>query len=141
MKWIKKWKVKSSSRNGYYVVAIDKDGNYGCSCPVWKFRRKECHHIIKVKQSRSEEIVVTGRPEAISAKVTKPIFKDGKILYPLVPIEPFDTHMEATIVSFMLKHGWSITEIKERRHLPNSWTKRAVLDYIEKYGMKEYKKI
>jgi len=25
--------------------------------------------------------------------------------------------------------------------LPNSWTKKAVLDYIEKYGMKEYKKI
>jgi len=49
--------------------------------------------------------------------------------------------MEATIVLFMLRYGWSMTEIKERRHLPNSWTKKAVLDYIEKYGMKEYKKI
>jgi len=141
MKWIKKWKVKSSSGDGYYVVAVDKDGNYGCSCPVWKFRRKECHHIIKVKQSGSKEIVVADRPEAIPARVTKPIFRDGKILYPLVPIEPFDIHMEATIVSFMLKYGWSMTEIKERRHLPNSWTKKAVLDYIEKNGMKEYKKI
>jgi hypothetical protein len=141
MKWIKKWKVKSSSGNGYYVVAVDKDGNYGCGCPVWKFGRKECHHIIKVKQSGSEEIVVTSRPEAIPARVTKPIFKDGKILYPLVPIEPFDTHMEATIVAFMLKYGWSMTEIKKRRHLPNSWTKKAILDYIEKYGMKEYKEI
>ena len=138
MKQIKKWKVKSSSGNGYYVVAIDEDGNYDCSCPVWKFKRKECHHIIKVKQSGSEKIKIIDRPEAIPAKVTKPIFKDGKILYPLVPIEPFDIHTEATIVSFMLKYGWSITEIKERRHLPNSWTKRAVLDYIEKYGMKEY---
>jgi len=141
MKWIKKWKVQSSSGNGEYTVAIDVNGNYGCSCPVWRFRRQECHHIVKVKQSRAEEIKIMGRPEAIPANVKKPIFKDGKILYPLVPLYPSDTHMEATIVAFMLRHGWSMSEIKERRHLPNSWTKKAVLDYIDKYGMKEYKRV
>ncbi|MBA7535876.1 hypothetical protein ES705_28135 [subsurface metagenome] len=140
MKWIKKWKVQSSSGNGNYIVSIDENGHYGCSCPAWKFRRQECHHIVKVKNSGSKEIKVFHKPEAIPANVTKPIFKDGKILYPLVPIYPSDIHMEATIVSFMLKYGWSMSEIKERRHLPNSWTKIAILDYIDKYGMKEYKK-
>ena len=140
MKWIKKWKVQSSSGNGNYIVSIDENGHYGCSCPAWKFRRQECHHIVKVKRSGSKEIKVFHKLEAIPANVTKPIFKDGKILYPLVPIYPSDIHMEATIVSFMLKYGWSMSEIKERRHLPNSWTKIAILDYIDKYGMKEYKK-
>lgn len=138
MKWIKKWKVQSSSGNGNYIVSIDENGHYGCSCPAWKFRRQECHHIVKVKNSGSKEIKVLEKPEAIPTNVTKPIFKDGKILYPLVPIYPSDIHMEATIVSFMLKYGWSMSEIKERRHLPNSWTKIAILDYIDKYGMKEY---
>ena len=48
-KWIKRFKVQSSSGNGDYIVAIDKEGNYGCSCPVWKFRRQECHHIKQIK--------------------------------------------------------------------------------------------
>lgn len=48
-KWIKKWKVNSSSSDRIYTVAIDKNGNYGCSCPAWKFRRQECKHIKSVK--------------------------------------------------------------------------------------------
>ncbi len=138
MKWIKKWKVQSSSGDGNYIVAIDENSNYGCSCPVWKFRRQECHHIVKIKQSGSKEIKVLDKPEAILANVTKPIFKDGKILYPLVPLYPSDIHMEVTIDVFLIKYGYSFTEVKEKRHLPNSWTKKAVFDYVDKYGMKEY---
>ena len=48
-KWIKSWNVPSSMGSSYYVVSIDRDGNYGCSCPVWKFRREECKHIKQVK--------------------------------------------------------------------------------------------
>jgi len=139
MKWIKKWKVQSSSGNGNYIVSIDVNGNYGCSCPVWKFRRQECHHIVKVKNSGSKEIKVLDKPEAIPANVTKPIFKDGKILYPLVPIG--DTHMEATIDVFLMNYGYSFSEVKDKRNLPNSWTKKAVLNYISRYGMKDYKEV
>jgi hypothetical protein len=51
-KWLKRWQVPSSSDNGVWTVAVDADGNYGCSCPVWRFRRQECHHIKMVKEGR-----------------------------------------------------------------------------------------
>lgn len=46
MTWVKKWTVPSNTETGKeYIVSQDEDGNYGCSCPVWKFQRKECKHI------------------------------------------------------------------------------------------------
>ena len=54
-KWVKRWQVPSSSEAGrYWTVAIDRDGNWGCSCPVWKFRRQECHHIRTVQGREGE---------------------------------------------------------------------------------------
>jgi len=32
-----------------YIVSETTTGDWECSCPVWKFRRKECKHIKKVK--------------------------------------------------------------------------------------------
>jgi len=138
-KWIKRFKVKSSSGNSYYIVAIDKEGNYGCSCPVWKFRRQECHHIKQIKLLGGSEAETVKKPEYMLAKVFEPELEDGKILCPLIPIG--DIHMEATIDVFLMKYGYSFSELKEIRHLPDSWTKKAILDYIEKYGMKKYKKV
>ena len=138
-KWTRRFKVKSSSGNGYYIVAIDKEGNYGCSCPVWKFRRQECHHIKQIKLLGGSEAETIKKPEYVFAKVLEPKLKDGKILCPLIPIG--DKHMEATIDAFLMKYGYSFSEVKEIRHLPNSWTKKAILDYIERYGMKKYKKV
>jgi len=54
MKWVKRWEVPKSDGVGYWIVAIDEDSNYGCSCPVWKFRRQECHHIRLVKEGHYE---------------------------------------------------------------------------------------
>jgi len=28
-----------------YIVSETIEGEWQCSCPVWKFRRRECHHI------------------------------------------------------------------------------------------------
>lgn len=59
-RWIKRWKVPNSN-GGEYTVAVDKDGIWGCSCPVWKFQklsfadRKQCHHIFQVKTSEGEK--------------------------------------------------------------------------------------
>jgi hypothetical protein len=47
--WVKKWEVESLSEDKTYVVSIDAYGNYGCSCPVWKFKRRECKHIKEVQ--------------------------------------------------------------------------------------------
>jgi len=56
--WVKKWEIEGS--NGHiWIVAVDKDGNYGCSCPVWKFKRQECHHIIQIKSNQEQGVVIT----------------------------------------------------------------------------------
>jgi len=61
-KWVKRWQVPSSSDSGVWTVAVDADGNYGCSCPVWRFRRQECHHIKMVKEGIEYEMGAGGFP-------------------------------------------------------------------------------
>jgi hypothetical protein len=54
-KWVKQWKVSSwkSSGNdltpGAYTVSLSVDGEWGCSCPRWKFKREECKHIREIQ--------------------------------------------------------------------------------------------
>jgi len=53
-KWVKKWDVESRNSGKPYVVSISVDGEWGCSCPNWIFRRhkpdyKECDHITDTK--------------------------------------------------------------------------------------------
>ena len=52
-KWVKRWSVESDSNpSKSYTVAIDGEGNWGCSCPAWtrsKQMRKDCKHIRRVK--------------------------------------------------------------------------------------------
>jgi len=55
-KWVKRWQVPKSSGDGFWTVAIDKEGNYACSCPVWKLKRLECHHILEIKQNGGQEV-------------------------------------------------------------------------------------
>jgi len=49
MKWIKKWEVEGS-RGAKHIVSLSDDGTYGCSCPcpVWKYKRKDCKHVLRV---------------------------------------------------------------------------------------------
>jgi len=49
MKWIKKWIVKSENGNDQYIVSLSDKNEWGCSCPVWKFKRIECKHIRDVR--------------------------------------------------------------------------------------------
>jgi len=56
--WVKKWEVQGSK--SVWIVSQDDEGNYGCSCPVWKFKltegkRTECKHIKKIKLENQEE--------------------------------------------------------------------------------------
>jgi len=139
-KWIKKWKVQSFSGNGEYTVSIDKDGNYGCSCPAWIFRRQECHHIQSVKNGNGSPLLPKKRPEYRLAKVLKPIYdpKTNRLLVPLIGI-PDAIMMEATICYYLFKHGYSLSEVRNLRgHLLPGWTKRAILAHVERHGEAEY---
>jgi len=138
--WLKRWKVPGSN-GGEWTVAIDKDGNWGCSCPVWKFQRlpfaerKQCHHILQVKMDGGEEIKGNNKPRYVLANVNKPKFKKetNELLIPLIKIPDLKL-MEATVCCYMLKHGYSWGEIKEIRRIPPGWTMRAVLDHVERHG-------
>lgn len=137
-KWIKKWQVPSSSGNGTYVVSLAKDGTaYGCSCPVWKFRRQECHHIKAVKNGQFKDGEIK-KPEYRLAKVYTPTFdeKKNELLIPLVAFG--EVNMEATICFLMLEYGYSMSEIKEIRRLPSGWTAKAIQNHIETYGKTVY---
>ena len=65
-RWIGRWEVTGRSGT-IWIVAQDVDGNYGCSCPVWTFHRKQCHHIDQVKENpnnpgmKKEDIGAKGR--------------------------------------------------------------------------------
>ena len=52
-KWRKRWQVEGS-KGDIYTVAVDELGQYGCSCPAWKFRRIECRHIKYIKEAQPE---------------------------------------------------------------------------------------
>lgn len=47
--WVEKWQIISQSSGNLYIVSRDEHGQFGCSCPHWKFRRQQCKHIQKIK--------------------------------------------------------------------------------------------
>jgi len=139
-KWVKKWEVPSSSGNGTYIVSIAEDGTtYGCSCPVWKFRRQECHHIKAVKNGQFKNGEIK-KPEYVLAAVLTPTFKEkeNKLLVPLVAFG--EVNMEATICLAMLEHGYSMGEIGNIRRLPKGWTVEAIRNHVEIHGKTIYPK-
>jgi len=137
-RWIKRWQVQGSAEKPY-TVAIDKDGNYGCSCPHWKFRRAECHHIKQVKMGGGSTVDEKTRPEYVLAKVNKPIYdeKTNRLLIPLIGL-PDAMMMQATICFYMLKHGFSMGEVRSIRRIPQQWTAKAIMQHVADHGEAEY---
>jgi len=133
-KWIKRWQVPGSNGN-VWTVAIDKDGNYGCSCPAWKFRRLECRHIQHVKTCGPKPGTTTEikKPDMRPYNIEHPEYdeKQNLIKYPLVRLGGVDLSLEVEIDVMMMQHGYSTAEVKERRHLPNSWTRRAIYHHYK----------
>lgn len=48
-RWVRGWDVESDSSDSVYRVSISDQEEWGCSCPVWKFRRQVCKHILKIQ--------------------------------------------------------------------------------------------
>jgi hypothetical protein len=85
---------------------------------------------------------MNNKPMYVLAKVLKPKYEPekNKLLVPLVAV-PDTIMMEATICYYMIKHGYSMSEIREiRRHIPKQWTKEAVISHVERNGEAEYPK-
>lgn len=136
-KWVKRWNVQGSEGH-VWRVAQDKDGNFGCSCPRWKFKRETCHHIQQVKSGFcNNKSANPQRPTYILAKVFKPKVENSNLLIPLVAI-PDTKMMEATICFYLLNNGYSMSEIRELRNIPRDWTAKAIFAHIANYGEAEY---
>lgn len=79
-KWLYHWQIESSSSDKVWTVAADEDGQFGCDCPVWKFKRQECKHIqhvvsedlLSIEGWRPSELPVTAiNPSGVTRKFTK----------------------------------------------------------------------
>lgn len=143
-RWIRKWEARGS-KGATWTVSQDNEGNFGCSCPVWKFQRQECKHIQEIKglleYQKTHGLADTGteKPKYVLAMVGKPTFNEEKneLLIPLVRFG--DMHMEATICHHMLKRGYTMHEIRELRHnTPPGLNAGIIRQYMEVYGEAEY---
>lgn len=134
-KWTKKWRVNGSNGN-VYIVASDKTRQYGCSCPAWKFRRIECKHIkfIKREQPEADGIVEVKKIPYRFYNIPHPYYdeKEGIIKLPLVPLDPSGLNLEVEICVCLMENGYSWGDVKDIRHLPNQWTRKAVYIHYER---------
>lgn len=135
-KWVKRWDVEGSTGNSY-TVAMDAEGNYGCSCPAWVFRRGECKHIQQVKADN--DLPAECRPakyrEARPGKVGEVTIKGDLVLYPLVPFGGIGTHLAATIIYDLRRAHVDPEQIKDYRDhiLPKNSFKR-IEEYVKERG-------
>jgi len=117
-KWINTWLI-DGSKGKTWAVSIDKDGNYGCSCPVWKFKRIQCHHIEAVKKGASKlHTAMVGKPELIKDGVLE-YDADNNVLH--IP-HYHSSNTLPSIAKIMLEHGFTMEEFRERYNLSDDWT-------------------
>lgn len=99
--WVKRWDVPGSNGKTW-TVAINMAGNYGCSCPVWKFKRRDCKHIDQVKAGFfCPKEYRSCRP----ANVGEVQIKGKLVYYPLVPFnnDEMYVNLRMTIVFDLLR--------------------------------------
>lgn len=138
-KWIQSFEVPSTSGRGTYTVSQDRDGNFGCSCPQWKFHRLECKHVLKIKEQVQTGPLAFDRinPTCVPANVRQVRKRDeDTLLVPLLPID--DPHFLATVVVDLLMHGVQFFEIRHRYHLPSGTRRQDYIDHVLRYGRRIY---
>ncbi len=137
--WIKKWQVAGSS-GSTYTVSADIDGNYGCSCPVWKFRREQCKHIDEVKNNLIINAGIPGNKNAQAGNVGEVTIKRDVVLYPLAPIGCVD--IMATIVYDMQRAGVrrDIIQDYKDRMLGKKVSYKAIQEHVEYKGRYVYQR-
>lgn len=131
-KWVKRWKINGSNGN-IWTVAIDKDGNYGCSCPIWKFKREECHHILQVKQNGGSEIKYR---DASPGNVGEVTVRGDMVLYPLVPIgSNISIDLAATIIFDLQRANVNPQEIKDYKDkMFKNASMKQIISHIKEGG-------
>jgi len=122
-KWIRRWQI-DGSKGKVWVVSEDRNGDFGCSCPVWKFRRIQCHHIKAVQAGASKlRFAITGKATIVEmSNFTIPKYDaDENVLYiPRSRILSSDEY--ADVARAMIEHGYTMEEFREMYCLGDHWT-------------------
>jgi len=77
-RWVRGWDVESDSSDTVYRVSISDNEEWGCSCPVWKFRRQICKHILKVQSETNFQEGNISNVIQLKAKLIEKYKSQGK---------------------------------------------------------------
>lgn len=119
--YVSKWSVPRSDGLGFWTVSLDDNGEFSCSCPVWKFKREECHHIEDIRGECAAANLSThgNRPPAVyvlyGGRTIAYEPEANRLLIPLIPFGARGEEMEAQIIVALLLHGWTMRDIRSRR--------------------------
>jgi len=134
-RWLTSWSVTSSTGVHKYKVSYGQDGSWGCSCPIWKYKRNECKHIKEIISQVGRHPSVLDSPYqkpmyVLSDEVNVPIFDErtNELRIPRgYPNRRSDQDWLETHICFaMLNNGFSIREIRSIRGLDATWTTKKV---------------
>lgn len=121
-KWIRKWQI-DGSKGKTWTVSEDADGNYGCSCPVWKFKRIQCHHIEAVRKGASKlRFAMVGKAVIVDSGSCRYDPDNNALYLPNYMSHYRDTSELARIAKMMLEHGFTMEEFRNRYDLSDDWT-------------------
>lgn len=82
-RWVEFYSAPSHSNpDTTYVVAKDKNGEWGCSCPRWIFHRDHCKHIRAVEIHRQRGLA--------TIELSTLTHKQKKALWRITRIEVYD---------------------------------------------------
>jgi|SRR5579871_5737401 len=76
--WVNHWEVIGTSGKPY-IVSKRASGDWGCSCPAWKFQkggnRKDCSHILQKQMELMQEQLAAeqSKPKVMILPLKKPI--------------------------------------------------------------------
>lgn len=130
-KWVKKWSVPGSS-GAAWVVSVDEQGTYACSCPVWKFRRRECKHIELVKAGGCGN--GDAYRQAVPGNVGEVTIDGDKVLYPLVPFSD-GGDLRATIVYDLVRANVFPDQVREyKEQMLGNVSMQQIIEHVKAKG-------
>jgi len=154
-KWVRRWSIKSYSHPEQepYTIAVDKDGNWGCTCWPWKRTRQECDHIreaqalqaIENEPGEPDSPLILAPPDIVLANVRQVEFHldTNEVYVPLIPVvDPIMADFEATLLADLLWLGIPIGKLRERSgyYLAKKNAAHTITEYVNRRGRLIYSK-
>ncbi len=130
-KWVKQWNVAGSS-GATWTVSVNNQGEYACSCPVWKIKRRECKHIDLVKAGACGN--GDSYRQAMPGNVGEVTIDGERVLYPLVPFNK-GGDLRATIVYDLVRANVSPDQVREyKERMLGKVSTQQIIEHVRARG-------